>query len=285
MLLSSLPDERDCWELTKKLWPPWHTCPAVGTICSPGDPDTVLYPNPQISSKNKLESCLREIEYWREKEIQEQRNTGEIPWNVPASQVKLSKDQFNRCKKRWMVHFMENESNERTRQLYYWLMENTHLRGKNQDIHQHLRRTFNAYLHEAMGVPQVALTLLMVGATPENLRHVLDEWLNHKTSSSHDNALRKSAKKSKRERQLKKAVQEARYACRRAEKIVQWVHDNRNVWWRLSPEERELWYAHKAGRLQEARRRADEEFNRSVDKSDSAVGCMLSAMNVSVQGF
>ena len=180
---------------------------------------------------------------------------------------------------------MENESNERTRQLYYWLMESTDLRGKNQDIHQHLRRTFNAYLHEAMGVPQVALALLHVGATPQNLRHVLDEWLNHKTSSSHDNALRKSAKKSKRQWQLKKAAQEARYACRRAEKIVRWVHDNRNVWWRLSPEERELWYAHQAGRLQEARRRADEEFNRSVDKSDSAVGCMLSAMNVSVQGF
>ena len=113
MLLSSLPDESDFEELAKLLWPAWHTFPAVGTIRSPGDPDTELHPNPQISSKNKLESFLHTIEYWRGKEIQEQRYNGEIPWNMPASQVKLSKDQFNRCRKiGWCTSWNMNPNNE-----------------------------------------------------------------------------------------------------------------------------------------------------------------------------
>ena len=285
MLLSSLPDENDFEELAKLLWPAWHTFPAVGTIRSPGDPDIELHPNPQISSKNKLEYFLHTIEYWREREIQYQRYNGEIPWDMPASQVKLSKDQFNRCKKNWMVYFMQHESEPRSRHIYYCLMEKRNQRGINQDIHQLMRRIFNAYLHESIGVPQVALTLLLVGATPENLRHALAEWLNHRNSSSHENAVRKSQEKSKEEKKLKKAAHEARSACKRAEKIARRVRNNNNIWWRLSHEERELWKAHQDGSLEEARNRADEKFNRSVTHSDSAMGCMLSAMDVSVQGF
>ena len=273
----------DCEELTKLLWPPWHTFPAVGTIRSPGDPDIVLYPSPRISSKSNLEFVLQKIEYWREQEIQEQRYTRAIPWNTPSSVVTLSKDEINRCKQNWMEDFMEYESNEHTRKHYYYLMRNRHKKGVGQQIHQHLRSSFNAYLHQTLGAPQVASALLHVGATPQNLRHVLHAWVDHKRSSSYRNAVRKSEQKTRQQIELKAAAHQARLACRRAEMIVRWVDADWNSWWRRSDEDCKLWYAHRAGHLQETRRLANEEFNRSVDQSDSAVGCMLSAMNVPVQ--